>query len=100
MEAKSLLFVSGFQSLQKKYPDVISEIRGRGLILGVQLSKSHTTKASDLVTAARERGLLIITAGEGCLRFVPPLTITEEQIKTSLKILEQAFDAVFSQTHR
>ncbi|EAL93541.1 acetylornithine aminotransferase [Aspergillus fumigatus] len=100
VEAKSLLFVSGFQSLQKKYPDVISEIRGRGLILGVQLSKSHTTKASDLVTAARERGLLIITAGEGCLRFVPPLTITEEQIKTSLKILEQAFDAVFSQTHR
>lgn len=94
VEVKSAQLVSGLEALQKKHTGVISQIRGRGLILGLQLSPDHTAKASELITAARERGMLIITAGDGCLRFVPPLTITEDQIKTSLKILEQAFDAV------
>ncbi|KAL1850915.1 putative secondary metabolism biosynthetic enzyme [Paecilomyces lecythidis] len=94
VDAKSALFTSGFKSLREKYPEVISDIRGRGLILGVQLSEAYIPKASDLITAARERGMLIITAGNGCLRFVPALTITEEQIKTALKILEQSIEAV------
>ncbi|KAG2413333.1 acetylornithine aminotransferase [Aspergillus terreus] len=94
VEIKSAQLVSGLEELQKKYPGVISEIRGRGLILGAQLSKEFTPKMGDLITAARERGLLIISAGDGCLRFVPPLTITEDQIKSGLKILEQAFEAV------
>lgn len=94
VELKSSQFVAGFKSLQEKYPEVISEIRGLGLILGVQLSEKFASRASEILTAARERGLLIITAGEGCLRFVPPLTITEEQIKTGLGILEDSFRAV------
>ncbi|KAJ5081863.1 hypothetical protein NUU61_010127 [Penicillium alfredii] len=95
VKAKSAQFVSGFEALQKKFPGVISEVRGRGLILGVQLGPEFTSKAGDLITAARERGLLIITAGDGCLRFVPPLTITEDQIQSGMKILEQAFQSVF-----
>lgn len=94
VEAKSSIFLSGFQGLKERFPSVIKEVRGRGLILGLQLSEAYVPKASELITAARERGLLIITAGEGCLRFVPPLTVTEEQIKTGLKILEQAVGAV------
>lgn len=94
VEAKSAVFTAGFMALQTQFPHMISEIRGRGLILGVQLSEAFGSKAGDLITAARERGLLIITAGEGCLRFVPPLNITDDQIKTGLKILEQAFAAV------
>ncbi|KAL4805183.1 pyridoxal phosphate-dependent transferase [Aspergillus unguis] len=94
VQDKSAILVAGFEALQKKYPDLVSEVRGRGLILGLQLSESFSPKAGDIITAARERGMLIITAGEGCLRFVPPLTITEEQLKTSLKILEQAFETV------
>ncbi|KAJ5363455.1 Acetylornithine aminotransferase [Penicillium cataractarum] len=94
---KSKVFTSGFQALQQKYPDVISEVRGRGLILGLQLAPAFTSKAADIITAARERGLLIITAGDGCIRFVPPLTITEEQIQTGLNILEQALTSVVSQ---
>ncbi|GLI75724.1 acetylornithine aminotransferase [Penicillium ochrochloron] len=96
VKEKSTVFASGFQALQEKYPDVISEVRGRGLILGLQLAPDFTSKAADIITAARERGLLIITAGDGCIRFVPPLTITEEQIKTGLNILEQALTSVIS----
>ncbi|PYH92951.1 acetylornithine aminotransferase [Aspergillus ellipticus CBS 707.79] len=97
VEAKGAILVSGFQALQQKYPNVISEIRGRGLIQGVQLTPEFIPKASDLVTAAREYGMLIITAGEGVIRFVPPLTITEEQLKSGLKILEQALEKVVNQ---
>ncbi|ODM16093.1 Acetylornithine aminotransferase, mitochondrial [Aspergillus cristatus] len=95
VEVSSAKFVLGFQELQEKYPDVISEIRGRGLILGIQLKKEYSAKAGELIGAARERGLLVITAGDGCLRFVPPLNIGEEQIKAGLKILGEAFEAVF-----
>ncbi|KAL4959587.1 acetylornithine transaminase [Aspergillus stella-maris] len=94
VQAKSDILVAGFEALKKKYPTLVSEIRGRGLILGLQLSKEFAPKAAEIITAARERGMLIITAGDGCLRFVPPLTITEEQLDTALKILEQAFEVV------
>lgn len=96
VDTNSAVFMSGFKALQTKYSHVISEIRGRGLILGLQLSQPYASKASDVITAARERGLLVISAGDGCLRFVPPLNINEEQIKTGLRILEQAFDVVFA----
>ncbi|KAK5806042.1 hypothetical protein VI817_000300 [Penicillium citrinum] len=91
---KSAIFTAGFDALKQKFPDAIQEVRGRGLILGLQLTPSYGAKAADIITAARERGLLIITAGDGCIRFVPPLTITEDQIKTGLNILEQALESV------
>ncbi|KAL4899029.1 hypothetical protein BDW74DRAFT_184136 [Aspergillus multicolor] len=94
VQDKSAILIAGFQALQQKYPALISEVRGRGLILGLQLSKDFSPKAGEIITAARERGMLIITAGEGCLRFVPPLTVTEEQLKIALRILEQSFEAV------
>ncbi|KAJ6014133.1 hypothetical protein N7540_008724 [Penicillium herquei] len=94
VQKKSEVFVAGFQALQKKYPEAIAEIRGRGLILGLQLAPSIASKAGDIITAARERGMLIITAGDGCLRFVPALTITEDQIQSGLNILEQSLESV------
>ncbi|KAJ6086226.1 hypothetical protein N7486_010507 [Penicillium sp. IBT 16267x] len=94
VQEKSDQFVAGFKALQEKYPEAISEVRGRGLILGLQLSSAVGPRAGDIITAARERGMLIITAGDGCLRFVPALTITADQIKTGLNILEQSLDAV------
>ncbi|EEP81549.1 acetylornithine aminotransferase [Uncinocarpus reesii 1704] len=91
---RSEVFVAGLKALQKKFPGVISEIRGRGLILGVQLAQQYSSRVGDIVTAARQRGLLVITAGEGCLRFVPPLVINEEQIQDGLLILEKAMEEV------
>ena len=56
----------------------VKEVRGVGLICGVQLD----VPAGPLVTAARDRGLLIITAGAGdVVRMVPPLTVSMEEIK-------------------
>ncbi len=89
--AKERLFRQGFEKLKLRFPSQIKEIRGRGLILGVQLDQDPTR----IVTAARERGLLIITCGTNTLRFVPPLVISEEEIEEGLGILGEAMRVVF-----
>lgn len=81
--------------LHEKFPDVVKEIRGRGLILGMQLS----TDPTPVITAARERGLLIITCGTNTLRFVPPLIISDDEIDKGMHILEDAMTAVFKGTN-
>ncbi|KAI4137986.1 MAG: hypothetical protein L6R39_007020 [Caloplaca ligustica] len=93
---KEKLFHRRFAILQERYPEHIAEVRGRGLILGLQL----TVDPTPIVTAARERGLLIITCGKNTLRFVPPLIISEQEIEEGLGILEQAMAVAFGQPHK
>ena len=88
---KEKLFRDHFEKLRERFPDVIQEVRGKGLLLGLQLSQDPTP----VITAARERGLLIITCGTNTLRFVPPLIITEAEIQEGMQILGDALDAVF-----
>ncbi len=89
---KEGVFRRGFERLRERFPDAVKEVRGRGLILGLQLSRDPTT----IVTAARERGLLVITCGTNTLRFVPPLVISEEEIEEGLEILGQAMEVALS----
>lgn len=92
---KSTLFFSGYDTLSIKYPGVFTAVRGRGLIVGYQMSDEHKSKAPEVITAARERGLLVITAGDGVLRIVPPLIISAEEINQGLEILDEAMAVVF-----
>jgi len=91
VKRKEKIFKTGFEKLMKRWSKNVLEVRGKGLILGLQLDRDP----KDIVTAARERGLLIITCGTNTLRFVPPLIISEEQISDGLKILEDAMEVVF-----
>lgn len=86
--AKEQIFRSHFERLRQRFPESINEIRGRGLILGLQMN----TDPTPIVTAARERGLLIITCGTNTLRFVPPLVISDEEIAKGMSILEEAME--------
>jgi acetylornithine aminotransferase len=79
-----------FERLRKRWPHVVKEVRGRGLILGLQLDRDP----SAIVQAARERGLLVITCGTNTLRFVPPLVISGEEIESGMAILEEAMASV------
>ncbi|KAF2141226.1 uncharacterized protein K452DRAFT_359027 [Aplosporella prunicola CBS 121167] len=88
---KEQIFRKHFEKLQQRFPEVITEVRGKGLILGLQLSQDPTP----VITAARERGLLIITCGTNTLRFVPPLVISEKEIEEGMRILEEAMNVVF-----
>ena len=65
--------------------DTIKNIRGIGLMLGIELSQP----AGDIVSACREKGLLLATAGPSVIRFVPPLIVTEEDIDKAVSILDK-----------
>ena len=93
---KEARFRKHFVRIHERFPNIVQEVRGRGLILGLQLSSDPTP----VVTAARERGLLVITAGTNTLRFVPPLIISDEEIDKGMKILEEAMDVVFRHPDR
>jgi len=67
----------------------IKELRGRGLLVGVQLEGA----VKPLIEAARQRGLLVINAGDDILRICPPLVITPEEIESGLEILAESMDA-------
>ncbi|KAL9039415.1 MAG: hypothetical protein Q9180_002542 [Flavoplaca navasiana] len=92
VQSKEHLFRRHFEHLQRKYTNHVKEVRGRGLMLGLQLASDPTP----VVTAARERGLLVITCGTNTLRFVPPLIISEAEIERGCAILEKAMEVVFA----
>ena len=65
--------------------DYVKEIRGRGLMVGMELS----IKCDDIVNKTREQGILLNCTSESVLRFVPPLTITKEQLDTVVSVLNE-----------
>ena len=72
------------QQLAEKFPQQILEVRGRGLMLGIQL----THEPGELVSILRENGLLAVGAAGQTLRILPPLTISQDEIKEGLNILK------------
>src|SRR5213594_3396209 len=63
----------------------VREVRGRGLMWGLELAEP----AAPIVAAARERGLLVVTAGPQVIRLLPPLVITVPELERGLAILEE-----------
>jgi len=75
-------FLKRLNELKKK-SSIIKEIRGRGLIIGIDIS----IEGSPIVNACMDRGLLMNCTGGSVLRFVPPLTITEKDVDAAVAIL-------------
>lgn len=72
--------------LAERTPDLVVDLRGRGLFWGVELS----VPVAPVVERAREGGLLTVPAGAHVLRFLPPLTVTKAEIDRAAVILEEA----------
>jgi predicted acetylornithine/succinylornithine family transaminase len=66
--------------------DSVRSVRGAGLIWGVEIEGS----AADVVARALQAGLIVISAGADVVRLVPPLTISDEELETGLRLLEEA----------
>jgi len=75
-------FMKRLHELKKTRP-VMKDIRGRGLIIGVEL----TIEGADIVKGCMDRGLLINCTGGNVLRFVPPLIITEKDVDVAIDVL-------------
>ncbi|MBN3927466.1 aspartate aminotransferase family protein [Nostoc sp. NMS4] len=81
---------SGLRAIAAKYPQQISEVRGWGLINGLELRADIGITAADVVNAAIKEGVLLVPAGPKVIRFVPPLIVTEAEVNTALQAVEKA----------
>ena len=80
-------FLARLQDLKARHA-LISEVRGRGLMLACSL----TIDGADIVTSCQEKGLLINCTGGKTLRFVPPLIVEEKDIDAAISILDDVME--------
>jgi 4-aminobutyrate aminotransferase len=91
--------MSGLKALAEKHP-LIGDVRGRGLMIGVELVRDRQTKdrapqeRDAVVNAAFSRGLLLLGAGINAIRFSPALVLTREQADIAVRIFDEAVSDV------
>ena len=81
----SKYFFSNLNQLKEKYPNIIKEIRGRGLLIGIQLYKNQ----ANFIKKLTDNKLLTIRAAENVVRILPPLNIKKKEIIQALKIINK-----------
>jgi acetylornithine aminotransferase/acetylornithine/N-succinyldiaminopimelate aminotransferase len=84
------LLLQGLEDLRTRYPKAVKAVRGRGLLVGMDL----IPPVGDLVTACREQGLLALTAGDNTLRLAPALIVSEKEIAEGCAIIDKALGSV------
>ena len=100
------LLMEGFRALQSRFPRGIGDVRGKGLMLALELVKDETAgdrtpdpgAVGRLFEETKKRGLLIGKGGlyNNAIRFSPPLTIQRAQVEEALRIMGEAFEAVYA----
>lgn len=91
--------MAGAKALMEKHA-LIGEVRGRGLMIGIELVRDRKTKeraSRERDAVVREcfaRGLLVLGAGQNAIRLSPPLVLTKQQADTALGIIDQALTTV------
>ena len=78
-------FHSELNKIKKNYPKIIKEVRGIGLLIGIQLYKDQTKFIQKLM----DNKLLTIRASENVIRILPPLTVKKKEVDLALKIIEK-----------
>ena len=87
------------RELQHKHT-LIGDVRGRGLMIGIELVRDRqtkeraTTERDRIVEACFQRGLLVLGAGKNSIRLSPPLVLTRAQASTAVELLDEAFSAL------
>ncbi len=76
--------------LEDKYPDMIEEVRGLGLLTGLKLKPA----VGDVVNACLEEKLLTVPAGDNVIRLIPPLNVTNEDLADAVGRIGKALDKV------
>jgi 4-aminobutyrate aminotransferase len=94
--------MAGLREMQKTH-ECMGDVRGKGLMVGVELVTDRETKEpargwrNRIIRAAFEKGLLLLGCGENTIRFCPSLTVTSEEIDRCLSIFDEAINAVTDQ---
>lgn len=87
--ARSVVWLGELEALAKEFPTQVLGVRGRGYLVGVQL----TSDPAPYLAAAREAGLLAVLAGNNVIRLLPPLTATPAELTRCVEILRSVFAA-------
>ena len=85
VKSLSKYFLFKLNKIQKKYPNVIKQIRGRGFLIGIQLYKDQT----EFIKKLMDNHLLTIRAAENVVRILPPLNVKKNEIDLAIKIIEK-----------
>jgi acetylornithine/N-succinyldiaminopimelate aminotransferase len=86
----SLVFRQGLASLKDRFPDIIADVRGEGLMLGIKA----VGPSADLMQAIRAEHLLAVPAGDNVIRLLPPLTTTALEAREGLARVERAAESL------
>ena len=83
--------VSGYlrqqiEGLKDRYPDIVLDVRGKGLLVGIKLGPNNR----EFMVTAREHKLLIAGGGDNCIRLLPALNITIDEAQEAVERLEAA----------
>ena len=81
----SKYFLFKLNKIQKKYPNLIKQIRGKGFLIGIQLYKDQT----EFIKKLMNNQLLTIRAAENVVRILPPLNVKKNEIDLAIKIIEK-----------
>ena len=92
----ALVFRQGLASLADRFPEVIEEIRGEGLLLGIKAKGP----SAELLAAIRAEKLLAVPAGENVIRLLPPLITTAEEAREGLARIERAAEHLTEERRR
>jgi acetylornithine/N-succinyldiaminopimelate aminotransferase len=79
-------FAQQLSGLKDRFPEVIEDIRGKGLLIGLKLK----TPNRDFMALARDQKLLIAGGGDNCVRLLPSLLLTREEAREAVEKLERA----------
>jgi len=74
--------------LVNRFPGIVKDVRGKGLMIGIQFDSGDTAEA--VQGQAFDRGLLVLEAGEDCVRMSPPLVVTESEADTAIRIFTES----------
>lgn len=85
-------FRSGLMSLLQRHPGIVTDVRGVGLMIGVEFRDGAVSEK--VQAACFHKGLLVLEAGENVIRMSPPLVITSEQVDTAVALFSEAVDEV------
>ncbi|MCQ2005458.1 aspartate aminotransferase family protein [Rhizobium sp. NRK18] len=88
----ALVFRQGLASLKDRYPDIIEDFRGEGLMLGIKAR----IPSGELLAAMREQHVLGVLAGDNVVRLLPPLIVSADEAREGLARIERAAEALHS----
>lgn len=90
VKARGEQLSKGLGKLAEKYPSVLADVRGWGLLKGIKVKDDASMTAGEVVGEAMKEGLLLVPAGPSVVRFVPPLIVSEEEVDQALEVFDRA----------